>query len=127
MADPRMAQRGKTRGMIKAAATLFALLLTAEFSSEAVEVKGRGAVDLATYECRDTPRSTIIHRACYDPAQASLIVSVKGTYVQYCVLPPATFESLMAAPSMGQFYRRNFEGGSEGRHDCGTGRTDMRH
>lgn len=106
--------------MIKAAATLFALLLTAEFGSETIEVKGRGAVDLATFDCRDTPRSTVIQRACYDPAQASMIVSVKGTYLQYCDLPPATFDALMAAPSMGQFFRRNFEGGgSGGRYDCG--------
>lgn len=108
--------------MIKSAATLFALLLTTEFGSETVEVKGRGPVDLATYECRDTPRSTVIQRACYDPAQASMIVSVKGAYVQYCDLPRATFDALMAAQSMGQFFRRNFAGGSKSRHDCRTGR-----
>ena len=98
--------------MIKAAATLFALLLTAEFGSETVDVKDRGAVDLATFECRDTPRSTVIQRACYDPAQASMIVSVRGAYFQYCDLPPATFDALMAAPSMGQFLKRNFAGDS---------------
>lgn len=102
--------------MIGAATTLIALLLTAEFGSETVEIKDRGAVDLASYECRDTPRSTLIQRACYDPAQASLIVSVKGSYVQYCDLPAATFAALMAAPSMGQYFKRNFEGG--GRHGC---------
>jgi hypothetical protein len=102
--------------MIGAATTLIALLLTAEFGSETVDVNGRGAVDLASYECRDTPRSTIIQRACYDPAQASMIVSVKGTYRQYCDLPAATFAGLMAAPSMGQFFKRNFAG--DGRHGC---------
>ena len=72
--------------MIGAATTLIALLLTAEFGSETVDVKDRGTVDLASYECRDTPRSTIIQRACYDRAQAAMIVSVKGTYRQYCDL-----------------------------------------
>lgn len=96
--------------MIGAATTLIALLLTAEFGSETVDVKDRGTVDLATFECRDTPRSTVIQRACYDSAQASMIVSVKGAYYQYCDLSPATFAGLMAAPSMGQFFKRNFEG-----------------
>ena len=115
--------------MIGAATTLIALLLTAEFGSETVDVKDRGAVDLATYQCRDTPRSTLIQRACYDPAQASMIVSVKGAYIQYCDLPPAAFDALMAAPSMGQFFRRNVAGnGSDGRYECRTGRmTGVRH
>lgn len=108
--------------MIRAATALIALLLTAEFGSEAVEVKDRGSVDLASYECRDTPRSTIIQRACYDPALASMIVSVKGAYFQYCDLSPATFDALMAAPSMGQFFRRSIAGaGSGGRYDCRMG------
>ena len=109
--------------MIKAATTLIALLLTAEFGSEAVDVRDRGAVDLAGFECRDTPRSTVIQRACYDRARASMIVSVKGIYKQYCDLPPATFDGLMAAPSMGQFFRHTIsEAGSDGRYDCRTGR-----
>ena len=107
--------------MIGAATTLIALFLTAEFGSETIDVGDRGTVDLASYECRDTPRSTLIQRACYDPAQASMIVSVRGAYVQYCDLPPATFDALMAAPSMGQFFKPNFEG-SDGRYDCGARR-----
>ncbi len=107
--------------MIGAATTLIALLLTAEFGSETVEVNDRGAVDLATFECRDTPRSTLIQRACYDPAQASMIVSIKGAHFQYCDLPPATFDALMAAPSMGQFFKLNFEGGANRRYGCRLG------
>jgi hypothetical protein len=115
--------------MIGAATTLIALLLTAEFGSETVDVRDRGPIDLATFECRDTPRSTLIQRACYDPARASMIVSVKGTYAQYCDLPPATFDGLMAAPSMGQVFKRNFAGdGSGGQYECPAGRvTDVRH
>ena len=106
--------------MIGAATTLIALLLTAEFGSETVEIGDRGTVDLATFECRDTPRSTIIQRACYDQSQASMIVSVKGTYLQYCDLPPAMFDGLMAAPSMGQFFKQNFGGAErDRRYGCG--------
>ena len=111
--------------MIGAATTLIALLLAAEFGSETVDVKDRGAVDLVTYECRDTPRSTLIQRACYDPAQAAMIVSVQGAYIQYCNLPPATFAGLMAAPSMGQFFKQNFSDGSGGRYDCGSHRVTV--
>jgi hypothetical protein len=105
--------------MIRAATTLIVLLLTAEVGSEKVDVRDRGAVDLATFECRDTPRSTLIQRACYDRAHATLIVNVRGAYRQYCGLPIATFDRLMNAPSMGQFFRGNIEGaGSGGAYDC---------
>jgi len=106
--------------MIGAATTLFVLLLTAEFGSETVEVKDRGSIDLASFECRDTPRSTLIQRACYDPMHARMIVSVNGAYYQYCDLPHVTFDALMAAPSMGQFFKQNFGGiGRDRRYGCG--------
>ena len=100
--------------MVRTATTLIVLLLTAEFGSETVDVRDRGAVDLATFECRDTRRSTLIQRACYDPAQALLIVNVKGVYRQYCGLPVTTFNRLMTAPSMGQFFKGKIEGGDSG-------------
>lgn len=128
MADPRVYAGKSSEGkMIGAATTLIALLLTAEFGSETVDVRDRGTIDLATFECRDTPRSTVIQRACYDSAQASMIVSVKGAYYQYCDLPPATFDGLMAAPSMGQFFKRNFGSIDVGdRYDCQTARMQNR-
>jgi KTSC domain len=109
--------------MIRAATTLIVLLLTAEVGPEVVEVRDRGAVDLTTFECGDTPRSTVIQRACYDRARGTLIVNVKGAYRQYCELPVATFDGLMTAPSMGQFFKGNIEGaGSAGAYDCDTPR-----
>jgi KTSC domain len=51
--------------------------------------------------------------------QATLIVNMKGAYRQYCGLPAATFDRLMTAPSMGQFFKGNIEGaGSGGPYDC---------
>jgi KTSC domain len=105
--------------MIRAATTLIVLLLTAEFGSEIVDVRDHGAVDLRTFECRDTPRSTLIQRTCYDHAQATLIVNVRGAYRQYCHLPAAAFDDLMTAPSMGQFFKGNIQGASPGGpYDC---------
>lgn len=109
--------------MIKAAATLIALLISAEVRSETVDVKYRGPVDLKTFECQDTPRSSFVQRVCYDQAQSYMLISLKGTYYHYCELPPAVFRDLMSAPSMGQFYNQRIKGtGSDGPYDCRTHR-----
>jgi hypothetical protein len=109
-------------GMIRAATTLILLLLTAEVGTETIEVGDHGVVDLATFECRDINRSSIIQRVCYDKAKGSLIVSINGVYDQYCDLPASTFEGLTGAPSMGQFFNRNIRGsGSDGAYHCRTG------
>jgi hypothetical protein len=57
--------------MIGTAAALIVLLFTVEVRSETVDVKYGGLVDLKTFECRDTPRSSFIQRVCYDKAQAT--------------------------------------------------------
>jgi hypothetical protein len=109
--------------MIRAATALIVLLFTAEVRSETVDVKYRGTLDLKTFECRDTPRSSFIRRVCYDKAQSYMIINLKGMYYQYCELTPATFDSLMGAPSMGQFYNQSIKGsGSDGPFDCRTHR-----
>ena len=109
--------------MTRAVAALIVLFLTAEARSETVDVKYRGTVDLKTFECRDTPRSSFIQRVCYDKPQSYMVISLKGTYYHYCELPPATFDGLMGAPSMGQFYNQNIKGtGSNGPYDCRTHR-----
>jgi hypothetical protein len=105
--------------MVRTATALVVLLLTAEVRSETVNVKYRGPVDLKTFECRDTPRSSFIQRVCYDKPQSYMIINLRGTYYHYCELPPATFNGLMGAPSMGQFYNQNIKGsGSDGPYDC---------
>jgi hypothetical protein len=105
--------------MIRAATSLIALLLTAPVGSETVEVRDRGTIDLATFECRDINRSSLIQRVCYDSAQRTLIVGIKGSYDNYCDLPQQTFESFMTAPSMGQFFKANIRGsGPDTRYDC---------
>ena len=93
--------------MIRATAAMLALLCTPPVTTETVEVRGRGAVDLAAFACTDTPRSTVVQRVCYDEAQRRLLVNAGGGYSQYCRLPAATLEAFLVAPSMGQFYRRH--------------------
>ena len=110
--------------MIKALTALILLLCTAEFGPETIEVRDRGSIDLTPLACRDINRSSIIQLVCYDSAQRYLIVSVDGVYDQYCDLPASSFDGLMAAPSMGQFFNRNIRrSGPVGRYDCRTHRT----
>jgi len=105
--------------MIRIATSLIALLLTAPVGSETVDVRDRGSIDLATFECRDINRSSLIQRVCYDQAQRTLIVAIKGSYDDYCELPQQTFENFMTAPSMGQFFKQNIRrSGPDGRYDC---------
>jgi hypothetical protein len=105
--------------MVKAAASLFLLMLTAPFGTETVEVGDRGPVDLARFECRDITRSSIIQRACYDSAQRRLIVSIKGSFEQYCGLSAETFDGFMSAPSMGRFFIDNIRGRApDDRYGC---------
>lgn len=105
--------------------TLFlaSALYAAEARSEIVDVKYRGPVDLKTFACTDTPRSSFIQRVCYDKAQSYMLINLRGTFYHYCELPPATYEGLIAAPSMGQFYNSNIKGtGKDGPYDCRTHR-----
>jgi hypothetical protein len=57
--------------MIRTVAALFLLLFSAEVRSETANIKYRGPVDLKTFECRDTPRSSFIQRVCYDKPQVT--------------------------------------------------------
>jgi hypothetical protein len=109
--------------MVKTAATLFLLLLAGEVRSETVDVKYRGLVDLKSFACIDTPRSSFIQRVCYDQAENYMLINLRGTFYHYCELPPTTFNALLSAPSMGQFYNLNIKGtGSDGPYDCRTHR-----
>jgi hypothetical protein len=70
--------------MVRTATALLLHLFTAEVGSETVQVRDRGTVDLAAFECRDINRSSLIQRVCYDKAQRYMIISVRGVYDQYC-------------------------------------------
>ena len=58
--------------------------------------------------------STMIGRACYNEAQRAAVIQVRSTYRQFCDMPKATFDALLDAPSMGQFYLRQIRGTASG-------------
>ena len=102
---------------------LASFLYAAEVRSETVDVKYRGPVDLKTFACADTPRSSFIERVCYDKAQSYMLINLRGTFYHYCELPVSTYDALMGAPSMGQFYNQKIKGtGKDGPYDCRTHR-----
>ena len=106
--------------VVRALAVLLAQLAAAPIVSETVETGERRFVDLGTFECRDITRSTVLQRVCYDRARRDLIVAIDGQYDRYCGVAAETVDSLLGAPSMGQFFNRNI--GREtagGRYGCG--------
>ena len=107
--------------MVRAATALFLSLVAAPVTSETVDVRGRGAVDLKTFECRDINRSSLIQRVCYDQAQRYLIVGIRGNYEDFCELPPQAYTGFMTAPSMGQFFKENLRARGD-RYGCGSHR-----
>ncbi|SDH35409.1 KTSC domain-containing protein [Bradyrhizobium sp. Rc2d] len=95
--------------VVRTLALLLAQLATAPIVSETVETGERRLVDLGTFECRDITRSTVLQRVCYDRAQQNLVVANNGAYDRYCGVTPDTVESLLGAPSMGQFFNQNIK------------------
>jgi hypothetical protein len=95
--------------VVRALAMLLAQLATAPLVSETVETGGHRPIDLATFECRDITRSTVLQRVCYDRAQQDLVVAVGGAYDRYCAVTADTVERLLGAPSMGQFFNQNLK------------------
>jgi hypothetical protein len=82
--------------------------------ADVVDVRNAGPVDLAPFVCTDITRSTMIDRACYNEAKRSAIIEVRSTYRQFCDMPKATFDALLDAPSMGQFYIKQIRGKEPG-------------
>ena len=97
--------------MIRPFVAILSLLYTPGVTVETIEVPDRGAVNLETFACMDTPRSTVVQRVCYDSDRNYLLVNVGGTYREYCRLSVPVFQAFLVAPSMGQFQRRKLSTG----------------
>ena len=105
--------------MVRALALLLAQLAAAPIVSETVETGERRRIDLATFECRDISRSTVLQRVCYDRAHHDLVVATGGSYARYCGVAAETADRLLGAPSMGQFFNQNIKREAPGgRYDC---------
>ena len=89
---------------------LFAVLGNATWAdADIVDVRSAGPIDLAPFVCTDITCSTMISRACYNEAKRSAVIEVRSSYRQFCDMPKATFDALLNAPSMGQFYIKQIQ------------------
>ena len=102
-------------------AFILALLFTARWEAEIVDVKDRGSVDLAPFDCQDITRSSVISRVCYDTEGRRMLVQRHAVYRQYCDLPKDALDAFLNAPSMGRYYTANIEGADgSGPYACRT-------
>lgn len=103
-------------------AFFLALLFTAPWeAAETVDVRDRGPVDLASFNCQDITRSSVIGRVCYDGAGHRMLVQRLAVYHQYCGVPQDSVDALLNARSMGQYFNVNIAPASrdrDGPYDC---------
>lgn len=86
--------------------------------AETVNVKYRGVVDLAPFQCESINRSSLVTRVCYDQKEQYMVIGLQGTYYHYCEIDAATVSALRNAQSMGRFYNQAIKG----KFDCRTRR-----
>jgi hypothetical protein len=94
------------------------LMMVSQSHAETVEVKSMGAVDLATYECRDTS-SSFVHRICYDKDEAMIVVLLRATFYAYCRVDVDTYSAWLNADSKGRYYNQSIKSSAVGgRYSC---------
>jgi hypothetical protein len=106
------------RGHIRGIAIALTLGMSGAALAETVNVKYRGVVDLAPFQCESVSRSSLVTRVCYDRKEQYMVIGLQGTYYHYCEIDPGTVAALRGAASMGRFYNSNIKGN----FDCRTRR-----
>ena len=86
-------------------------------AGEIVTVKYRGPVDLAGFDCKESPQSSLVWRTCYDAPHQYLIVNLKGTYYHYCRMPANAVSAWRSDESLGKHFLKNIKG----QYDCRSG------
>jgi KTSC domain len=85
-------------------------------NDQIVEVKYRGRVSLAPFDCNQTSGSSFIQEVCYDQKKSYMLMNLGGSWYHYCAIGPGTVSDLLKASSMGQFYNEQIKGS----FDCRT-------
>ena len=78
-------------------------------------------LDVSTFTCVDTPRSSFVRRVCYDAPKSFMVIKLNETWYPYCEIDAATVQQLITAGSAGKFYNqaiRSRPDGSQGPFDC---------
>ena len=94
----------------------------APLSEASICVKyGPCPLDLSSFTCTETPRSSFIRRVCYDEPKFFMVIKLKETWYPYCKIDAATVQQLLSAGSAGTFYNesiRSRRDGTRGPFDC---------
>ncbi|MER9490160.1 KTSC domain-containing protein [Mesorhizobium sp. M0563] len=117
----REALRGGLVGYMAAARLALILLAGAQGSAlaEPVDVKYRGLVDLAKFECTGELDSSVVKRVCYNAEHAYMLIRLKQVWYHYCEIDQGTVSALLAAESKGRFYNANIkDSGTDGKFSC---------
>jgi len=78
--------------------------------AETVNVKYRGTVDLAPFQCEWTKDGSRVTRLCYDARERYVIVNLQGTYYHYCEVPAGTVAQWRKSDSLGRFFDTRVKG-----------------
>jgi hypothetical protein len=106
------------RGHILGIVIALTLGISGAAQAETVNVKYRGVVDLAPFQCESVSRSSLVTRVCYDRKEQYMVIGLQGTYYHYCEIDAGTVAALRGAESMGRYFNTNIKG----RFDCRTHR-----
>jgi hypothetical protein len=83
----------KLPATILVVASVLSLTWIAPAGAETVNVKYRGPVDLAPFECHVITRSSFIRRVCYDASNEYMLIDLNGTFYHYCELTETRWET----------------------------------
>ncbi|QGU20770.1 KTSC domain-containing protein [Mesorhizobium huakuii 7653R] len=101
-------------GRLSRALAAIALLATTSAFAETVDVKYRGPVDLANFECSGELDSSVVKRVCYNADHAYMLIRLKQTWYHYCEIDQGTVSALLAAESKGAFYNESIKDAATG-------------
>ncbi|ANN55967.1 hypothetical protein A9174_03750 [Mesorhizobium loti NZP2037] len=65
--------------------------------AETVDVKYRGPVDLAKFECTGELDSSVVKRVCYNAKHSYMLIRLKQTWYHYREIDQGTVSALLAA------------------------------
>ena len=98
---------------------LLSIGITSVSSAESVNVKYQGRISLDGFYCEYT-NSSFVDRICYYQQNKYVVVSLNGTYYQYCGVPYSTVNNWLNSYSKGRFYNSSIKS----RYDCRTSATE---
>ncbi|UVK39378.1 KTSC domain-containing protein [Mesorhizobium sp. AR10] len=87
--------------------------------AETVDVKYRGPVDLAKFQCTAELDSSVVKRVCYNAEHAYMLIRLKQVWYHYCQIDQDTVSALLADGSKGAFYNENIkDAATRGKFGC---------